>query len=225
MVTKSLIKDYLKVIKEQNKYCITRKYDFLIVTDDKYLIYSYLRNLKGYKNFTIIESDSLFTNDFYNHSAAKNIGIQYAIDNNYDWLFVYDSDVVIFKDFDFPQNGFAISSWVKLEKNDFNPPIDKTSYTPSSMYLFPRSVFTKIKYNEDYYGHGWEDMEMHYIETYRQGICCTLLNPNCIHLYHDVRVGTYFTEHTAERNERIFREKFMSTFNDEKKLKKILNSE
>lgn len=221
-MTKNLIKDYLKVIREQNKYPFIKNYDFLIVTDDALAIYPYIHNLHNYKNYNIYESKLLFTNGFHNLSIGKNIGINYAIQNNYNWLFICDADVVIFKDFKFSKNGFIVSQWIKLEKNIFDPLKSLNTLTPSSMYLLNKNVFSKLRYYEDYYGHGWEDMDFFWIERRKHNIECSMINNNCLHLYHDLRTF-YLNSETLTRNELIFTERFMDIFDDYDELKKILN--
>ena len=221
-MTKNLIKDYLRVIREQNKYNFVSKYDFLIVVDDAMSFYPYLKNLNVYRNCKIIESQDLFTNGFHNLSVGKNIGIDYARDNNYEWIFICDADVVVFRDFQFPKNGFCVSEWIKLNKDEKPNLNDKSLFTPSSNYLMRNDVFNKLRYNEQYYGHGWEDMEIFWVERLRHNIKCKISNKNCLHIYHDLRTF-YFNDHTFERNESIFTANFMKHIGDEKLLRKILN--
>lgn len=192
------------------------------MTDDQLFLYPYISNLKSYKNYHILQSNDLFTNGFHNLAIGKNIGINYAIENGYDWLFICDADVVVFKEFKFSENGFIVSQWIKLEKGIFDPLKSLNSFTPSSMYLLGRKVFSKLRYHEEYYGHGWEDMDFFWIERRKHNIECDMTNNNCLHLYHDLRTF-YLNSDDQRRNESIFINRFMGIFNDSSELEKILN--
>lgn len=212
VVTGNLTDHFLKVTTEQKKYPCFQKYDHVIISDSD-AAFRLIENDSFFQRSKTIISQKLWTDNYFNLSIAKNIGFRYAEKMDYDWIFIYDSDVVVLKDFLFPPNGFSAIKWHYPRQDDRTPPKDKEKYTSSSMFLLRKDIYSKYRYCEEMYGHAVDDTDFLFNQLHRDGICHETDNYNCLHLYHPTRVF-YGDEYTFERNRNIYCRRAKEFFGD-----------
>jgi hypothetical protein len=130
---------------------------------------------------------------WWNISIARNMGLDLAIAGKYEWTFFVDGDVILpRRPSVWPRTGFAR---VPLFRQPQNLPLEEIRRMveagslpcgDSSQFLLGAEVLPRVRWCQEYFGYGWEDLDFVFNVLARyQGIQDGGTDARAVHLWHD----------------------------------------
>jgi hypothetical protein len=98
----------------------------------------------------------------------RNVSIDYAVSNDYDWMMLCDSDTVVLrKSFKMPETCYGVPQvyWQRHEAEGVSESLSniQTLADPfshgNSWFILGRTLLERFRFNEQIYGYGYEDRE------------------------------------------------------------------
>lgn len=177
-VTKSVHRDYLVSQEWQKSVYDTKAYDRLIITDRDGVRWS------GDNKETVISLDG------WTLCRSNNVAIDYAKDNDYDYLWFLDSGAVILHEPVLPKDYFAAASVYMANEEETQSRsygTDPSRWKTSSWHLMNRKCF-KYKYNEAFDCLHFTDCDYVFNLLNPDGVGADVVCLNkCLHVWHPVR--------------------------------------
>lgn len=128
----------------------------------------------------------------FNLATQRNLAINYAIEKQYDWLFILDCDSIIIDIKKLPESGYGTAKiWMQQEGEPFSA-VDwneKERWDEYSWFVLGRELFSKswCRFDEAYKGSYHQDWDFHEHVIYRNGIARTESDVRAVHLWHPRR--------------------------------------
>lgn len=128
----------------------------------------------------------------FNHSKARNLVLDYAWENGYDWLLDGDADRVVMAPPDqYPSSGFSVLQMHYAKKEDSPEELRKRwleggleANQGGAFFVLPRSAFMKARFCEDFRFTRWEDIDYTAHVLPRAGIQARPACGRGLHLWH-----------------------------------------
>lgn len=156
----------------------------------------------------------------FNKAKCQNLAIEYAIEEGADWILMMDSTGVLINEIlEFPESGYA-TAWVfAAPPGQTNPDLRegsewcgfgcKSRWSPvNSLFLLGRTVFTRVRFCEDYIGFGYQDIDFKDNVIDAAGIKEGWTNARLMHLFHP-RHNLYHTNYL--RNQELYSRRLTKT--------------
>lgn len=185
IVTEKFMGRYRKTVKVQEEFFPEgiAGVDRLLLTDDA-------TNTEGVDVPTL--RMNLSNGDVFNHSKARNILLDYAWGNGYDWLLDGDADrVVVALPDPFPKPGFTVFLQHASQKDDDPADLRKrwlagelNAKKGSAFFIIPRMAFRTARFCEDFVFTRWEDVDYTAHVVPRAGIPILAECGQGMHLWH-----------------------------------------
>jgi hypothetical protein len=201
---------YIKSCAQQREFKeVWDRFDQLIVTDDQSCAFKAKRIL-GFENFQSVVAP-LQTEGVFNLSKGKNLALDFAAKNDYDYVFVVDVDVsVCYYPTILPQNNqYLVGKWVNTPKILKEAPKPE-EFCGCSMFLFSRKTIENFRYDERFFGHGWDDCEFVFTTLFPNGIL-PIEDNLCIHTSHGINPLYMLRGHD---NKELFYQKLKKCYTD-----------
>jgi hypothetical protein len=135
---------------------------------------------------------------FFNLSVARNLALDLARMNGYDWLFAIDGDVLVMnRPAIFPESGMCVIPMAKQQGphdsahrifDRFKVVGDKgLKFEASSQFMVGAKLFDRLRWCEGFAGYGFEDLD------FKENVCARYngiyegtTNARALHLWHSL---------------------------------------
>ena len=172
----NLIERMKKAIKAQTEIdeYFGRKcpYNRILITDAAYneLPAEFLEFFDDFKcNVEAFYFDHLVNKSYFSLSQVRNAALSFASRNHFEWVLLCDSDTIFATyEFSLPLNGYGVPEvyWQKSESETpmqsldvVSKPGPDTFSKGNSWFLIRQDIFSRVKFNENIFGYGFEDRE------------------------------------------------------------------
>lgn len=194
VVTKDLLDSFNRAQEIQKQlFDVSGLYDRLVVSNNEWPC----------RGFLFIHANDLYERSYFNLSRARNRVLEYAQENGYDWVFLFDADSIIFDYLEVPESGFTqclayFSSSEEVQSKTFNTDND-LNWRGSGWFILPRAAF-QFPFCEDFLSYYGEDLDYFHNVLVRSGIQPSKWCSRIIHMWHPRR---HCTPEQTTRNKQL----------------------
>lgn len=134
----------------------------------------------------------MFEGNYIRFAFAKNAGLQWGVENKFDWVLDCDADTVILTPPTvYPETGYGTMLCYLGREEETIEEIETTrksgvlKFEASSRFLIRRDLCEKYRYNEEFVGYCGEDVDFHKNILLRSGIQNSYTDARGIHIWHE----------------------------------------